>query len=153
MDSIIIIASVVVVLLLTIIAIILSTSGKKKKGRPRRKNSFGKKSSIEIDPEALCNRLFKLAPSELKKAKQDYMGRKVEVPTIFNSSKGSKKGNSYREVILDFQDNRNYQILGDLNMSDYKDQSWMTKEGKLKIVGTVKEINPKAITLDNIKII
>ena len=152
MDSMILIVSVVVILLLAIIALLLSGKGKKKKRIPKRKNLKHTK-NIEIDPESVCNRLFKLAPSELKKAKLDYIGRQVEVRTILNSSKGSKKGNSFREVVLDFQDNRNYRILGDINMSDYKDQSWMTREGKLKIVGTVLEISPKEITLDNIKIV
>ena len=78
---------------------------------------------------------------------------KVEIRTVLNSITGSKLGSTFRYVVLDYQDNRNFHILGDINMRDYKDQSWMTREGKLKIVGVVKEFKPKEIILEDIKII
>lgn len=153
MDSMILIGSVVLVLILAIVAILLSVGGGKKKRKVKKKKGSHAKNAVEIDPETLCNKMFKLAPSELKEAKAKYVGRAVEVRTILGSSNRSKRGSDYREVVLDFQDNRNFHILGDIKMSDYKDQSWMTREGKLKVVGNVKEINPKEIILDNMKVL
>ncbi|NQV48875.1 MAG: hypothetical protein HQ507_00150 [Candidatus Marinimicrobia bacterium] len=157
MDSMILIISFVAIILLGILALLLSLKGqshKKKKKKPRnRKIAHSNKNSIEIDPAALCTKIFTLAPSELKKAKLDYLGRKVEIRTVLNSITGSKLGSTFRYVVLDYQDNRNFHILGDINMRDYKDQSWMTREGKLRIVGVVKEFKPKEIILEDIKII
>ncbi len=153
MDSMVIVISSVAIVVLLIIALLLSGKNKQKKGKAKSKPQKSHKLSAEINPDAIVNRIFKLAPSELKKAKDEYIGKRVEIRTIFTGSKGSKKGGTYREVSLDFQDNRNIHIIGDLNMSDYKDQSWMTKEGKLRVEGTIKEMRPKEFILENIKII
>ncbi|NQV29315.1 MAG: hypothetical protein HQ508_00375 [Candidatus Marinimicrobia bacterium] len=162
MDSMILIVSLVVIILLGLLALLLSMTGKSKKKKvkiakkikPKKSKVVqSSKTAIEIDPAALCTKMFTLAPSEMKKAKQDYIGREVEIRTVLNSITGSKIGTTYRYVVLDYQDNRNFHILGDINMRDYKDQSWMTREGKLKVVGIVKEFQPKEILLDNIKII
>ncbi len=152
MDSMILIISVSAILVLGLAAILLSTGGKKKKRKVKRKGTVNK-NAVEIDPETLCTKIFKLAPSESKKAKQNYIGRTVEVRTILGSSNRSKKGSNFREVVLDYQDNRKFHIIGDINMKDYKDQSWMTREGKLKVVGVVKEITKMEIHLDKLKII
>jgi len=153
MDSTVLVISGVAILILLIVVVLLSSKGGKKKGRAKSKTAKSPKLSSEINPEAIVNRIFKLAPSELKNAKDEYIGKKVEIRTIFTGSKSSKKGGTYREVSLDFQDNRNIHIIGDLNMRDYKDQSWMTKEGKLRIEGVIKEMRPKEFILDRIKIL
>ena len=139
-----------VILLLIVVAILMSV-GKKSKKRPTKSSSA--KKSLEIDPASIATRIFKLAPSELKKAKAEYIGKRVEIRTVMASSKGSKKGNSFREVTLDFEGDRNYHIVGDVDMRDYKDQSWMTREGKLKVTGIVKDIQKKEMYLDSIKIV
>ena len=154
MDKMILIVSLAVISLLGIVAVILTVTGKSKKKKPgKRKTVQSNMTAIEIDPAALCTKMLTLAPSEIKKAKQGYIGRAVEIRTILNSISGSKLGTTYRYVVLDYQDNRNFHILGDINMRDYKDQSWMTREGKLKITGIVKEFKPKDILLDNIKVL
>lgn len=153
MESMILVISIVVILILAVIALLLSASGGKKKKKVRRKSGGSSKNAIEIDPESLCNKIFKLAPSELKKAKANYIGRTVEIRTVLSSANRSKKGTEFREVVLDYQENRNYHVLGDINMGDYKDQSWMTREGKLKVVGTVKDITKQEIILDKMKIV
>ncbi len=154
MDKMILIVSLAVISLLGIVAVILTVTGKsKKKKSGKRKTVQSNKTAIEIDPAALCTKMSTLAPSEMKKAKQNYIGKAVEIRTILNSISGSKLGTTYRYVVLDYQDNRNFHILGDINMRDYKDQSWMTREGKLKITGIVKEFKPKDILLDNIKVL
>ncbi len=153
MDSMVLIVSGIVIIILLIVVVVISSKGGKNKNAGKRKSSSSYKSSIEIDPAAIASRIFKLAPSELKKAKDVYIGKQVEIRTILSSSKGSKHGNTYRAVVLDYQDNRNFHVLGDINMKDYKDQSWMTREGKLKIKGVVKEIHKTEIILEKIKII
>ncbi len=141
---------VIIIVLIIVIAKVIGQSNPKKKIKKRK---TGYKISREIDPEAIVKKIFILAPSELKKARQEYYDTEVEIRTVMHSSKKSKKGGSYREVVLGYQDNRNIHIIGDINMKDYKDQSWMTREGKLKISGVIKDIMPKEFLLDNIKII
>lgn len=148
MDMIIIIGAAVVVLILIVTAIVLSMGNKKK---PARKKVAGK--LVEIDPQEIVNRIFKLAPSDLKKAKLDYIGKRFAIRTIMTGSKISKRGDTYREVFLDFQGNRHIHISGDVNMNDYPNQDWMTKEGKLIVSGIVRDIQPKEWLLEDIKII
>lgn len=152
MDSSLIFAGIVV-LVIVIIIIAKAAGGGKSKKAPAKSKKRAYKTSIEIDPDAIVAKIFKLAPSELKNAKDEFIGREVEIRTIFRSSKGSKKGGTYREVLLDYQDNRNIHIIGDINMRDYDDQSWMTKEGKLKVRGSIKDIQPKEIHMNEIKFI
>ncbi len=102
MDSMILIVSAAVVLLLGIIAVILTlTGGKKKRRSPKKKGNASLKKAVDIDPSELCKKISQMAPSASKAAKEKYRGRLVEVRTILSSSKGSKKGSSYREVVLD----------------------------------------------------
>ena len=148
MDMMILIGAAVIVLILILAAIMISLGGKKK---PARKKVAGK--LVEIDPNEVVNRIFKLAPSELKKAKSEYLGKRFAIRTIMTGSKISKLGDTYREVFLDCQDNRHIHITGHVNMADYATQDWMTKEGKLKVAGIIRDIQPKEWILEDIKII
>ncbi len=142
---------IAVIMVILIIVIVLTSQKKRTKltSPPRKKHQL----SLEIQPDIIVSRIFRLAPSELKPAKQEYIGQKVHIRSIFSSSKASSRGDTFREVLLAYQDDRSIHIIGEINMEDYQDQSWMTRGGKLTVEGVIKEINPKEFKFDLIKFI
>ncbi len=151
MDSMILVISVLIIIILLIVVYLLIFQKKSKVKTPKR--SVSHRAVNEINPEYITNKISKVAPSELQSVKQEFIGQRVEVRTFMNSKKASRRGDTYREVVLDYEDKPNIHILGEINMDDYEDQSWMTRGGKLLVTGVISEIHDREIVLDDLKIL
>jgi len=149
--------------LLLIFILLAAASATKSKRKPSRKKtrtksvkrSRGKKrkDSVEIDPHAVCAKYKALSQTEQKKMKADYLGRLVEIPTYVQDVKKSDQGNDFRAVVLQYKHQRTTRIQGELKLSDYPDQSWMTREGQLRVQGKVREIGGNELRLDEMIIL
>mgnify|MGYP006883061783 CR=1 FL=1 len=151
MDLMILVISALIIIALLIIVYFLVFQRKSKIKNP--KKAISQRDVNEINPEFITNKISKVAPSELHAVKQEFIGQRVEVRTFLNSLKNSGRGDTYRDVVLDYEDKPNIHILGEINIDDYTEQSWMTRGGKLLVSGVISEIHNREIVLDDIKIL